>query len=232
MKLSVIVPAYNEEATVLIVLERVKKVVIPEVEIETIVVDDGSKDQTVYLLKANPQLYSKLILLPKNGGKGAAVKAGLKVATGDFILFQDADLEYDPRDYPKIVRALLDYQADAVIGSRYLAPQLVRVHYLIHRLGNNVITFWLNLLYNKTFSDVYSCYLAYRRSLIDPDSLQTFRFEQHAEILCRCLNQGKIFYEVAICYHGRDVSEGKKIKARHAFSILFTMLRFRFAKKE
>lgn len=230
MKLSIIVPAYNEELTILTILERVKKVIIPEVEFEIIVVDDGSKDQTANLLKANPQLYSKLICMPKNGGKGAAVKAGLKSATGEFILFQDADLEYDPRDYPKIVHALMNYQADAVIGSRFLAPQLVRIHYLANRMGNKVITSFLNLLYNKTFSDVYSCYLAYRRSLIDPDCLKTFGFDQQAEILCRCLNQGKIFYEVAISYHGRDVSEGKKIKARHAFSVLFTMLRFRLAK--
>src|SRR5689334_6752866 len=122
LRLSVLIPAYNEEATIVELLETVRAQSVPGVELEVIVVDDGSKDRTVALLDANPSLYDKLIKQPRNGGKGAAVRAGLAHATGDYILFQDADLEYDPSEYVKLLQPVLRFDADVVVGSRMLAP--------------------------------------------------------------------------------------------------------------
>ena len=128
-RLSVIVPAYNEEATILETLARVKAQKLDQIEIEVVVIDDGSSDATVAKLEANPDLYRRLVRMPENGGKEAAVKAGLEQATGDYVLFQDADLEYDPDDYAKLVVPVLRHDADLVIGSRMLAPPYTRVHY-------------------------------------------------------------------------------------------------------
>lgn len=225
--LSIIIPAYNEEATILTILQRVNSVIVPGVKKEVIVIDDGSKDKTAEIVRNHPELHSKFIALTKNGGKGAAVIAGLKNATGEFILFQDADLEYDPADYPKLLHVLCNYRADVVLGSRVLAPQIIRVHYGLNKWGNKILTGFFNLMYNKTFTDIYTCYLAFRRQLVNPDSLKTFGFEQQAEILGQCVNNGKIFYEVAISYHGRDFAEGKKIKARHAIAVLWTIFKCR-----
>ena len=122
-------------------------------------IDDGSKDDTVEKLQARPELFSRLLELPKNGGKGAAVKEGLKAATGEYILFQDADLEYDPVDYADLFVPLREFDSDIVFGSRIIAPRYIRVHLFWHKVGNRGITFLFNLLFNTTFSDIYSCYL-------------------------------------------------------------------------
>lgn len=231
MKLSVIVPCHNEEISLIPILEKINQVQMPGVSKEVIVIDDGSLDSSPALLKAHPHLYDIAIFREKNGGKGAAVKDGLLRATGDYVLFQDADLEYDPMEYSRLLPPIVDGAADAVIGSRFLAPQTIRVHYFYNQLGNKALTLFFNLLFNTTFSDIYSCYLLFRRSLLDPHCLKTMGFQQHAEILCHCLRNGKTFYEVAITYHGRTVSEGKQIKASHAFGVAWTMLRGRFTRK-
>ena len=224
---TVLVPALNEEATIIQVLEAVAAQIVEGVTFEVVVVDDGSTDHTVELLEARPELYTQLIKMPQNGGKGAAVKAGLKVATGDFILFQDADLEYDPTDYAKLLKPVVRFNADMVMGSRMVGPEYTRVHYFWHKVGNRVITFIFNFLFNMTFTDVYSCYLLYRRSLVDPADLVSEGWEQHAEILCRAARQGPIAYEVPISYHGRTYAEGKKIKAYHIIAVVLMMLRRR-----
>jgi glycosyltransferase involved in cell wall biosynthesis len=226
--LSVVVPAYNEEATILDLLGRVAQVRIVATRLEVIVVDDGSKDRTVELLERNPELYAKLIKRPRNGGKGAAVKDGLRAATGDFVLFQDADLEYDPSEYGRLLKPVLEYGADIVMGSRLVASPCTRVSYFWHKLGNRLITFFFNILNNTTFTDIYSCYLLYRRSLVDPDELVTEGWEQHAEILSRAVARAKAMYEVPISYYGRTYAEGKKIKAHHAVAVLWTILARRF----
>ncbi len=225
--LTVLIPAYNEEATILEILSAVKAQKIDGVTLEVIVVDDGSKDRTVELLEANPQLYTKLIRQPRNGGKGAAVKAGLKQAGGDYVLFQDADLEYDPADYGKLMKPVLTFDADVVMGSRFVAPEFTRVSYFWHKVGNRLITLMFNIFNNTTFTDVYSCYLLFRRSLVDPDRLQTMGWEQHAEILSRSVAAGKAFYEVPISYRGRTYEEGKKIRAHHAIAVIWTIIRMR-----
>jgi glycosyltransferase involved in cell wall biosynthesis len=219
-RLSVVVPAYNEEASILTLLRKVRAQSVGGVEFEIIVVDDGSKDRTVALLEQNPDLYDVLVKQPRNGGKGAAVRAGLARATGDFILFQDADLEYDPSEYGKLLEPVLRFDADVVLGSRMLAPPWTRVHYFWNKRGNEFLTFAFNLLFNKTFTDTYTCYLLYRRSLLDPSELVSNGWEQHGEILCRVVRRARSCYEVPVSYAGRTYAEGKKIRAHHAFSVL------------
>ena len=171
---TIIIPAYNEESTILLILEKVKAARHKGVRFEVLVVDDGSKDSTVALLEGRPDLYSQLLKMPRNGGKGAAIKTGLVAATGDYVLFQDADLEYDPADYTKLITPILKHNADVVMGSRFLAPEYVRVSYFWHKIGNFFITFIFNALNNTTFTDVYSCYLVFRRELVNPKSLKTY----------------------------------------------------------
>lgn len=227
MRLSVIIPAYNEVATIETVLRRVAAQAIPATEIEAIVIDDGSTDGTGDKLKALPGLYARLILRERNGGKGAAVRDGLKAATGDYILFQDADLEYDPAEYARLLRPVVEQDADVVIGSRTLAPTYVRVHYFWHLVGNKLLTLAFNALYNLTCTDIYSCYLLYRRSLLDPVELRSDGWDQHAEILCTVARRARRIYEVPVNYAGRTYDEGKKIRSWHAIGVLWMILRKR-----
>jgi len=227
MRLSIIVPAYNEEASIVELLRRVRSQSIQGVEFEIIVVDDGSKDRTVALLEQNSGLYDQLVKQAKNGGKGAAVRAGLLHATGEYVLFQDADLEYDPNEYAKLLEPVLRFDADVVLGSRMLAPPWTRVHYFWHKRGNELLTFAFNILFNKTFTDTYTCYLLYRRSLLEPNELVSNGWEQHAEILCRVVRRAHSCYEVPISYAGRTYAEGKKIRARHAVGVLGMFLKQR-----
>lgn len=228
LTVSVLIPAYNEEQTILTLLKQVNAVKAKQVKLQIIVVDDGSRDKTVEILEANPDLYQNLVKMPMNGGKGAAVQAGLRVATGDYVLFQDADLEYDPAEYVRLFEAARKFDADIVMGSRFIAPQLIRVTYFWHKVGNKLISLFFNILNNTAFTDIYSCYLMYRRSLVDPDNLKTFGWEQQAEILSIAVQNGKVFYEVPISYHGRTYDDGKKIRAHHALGVLWTSFKMRF----
>jgi len=231
IRVSVIVPAYNEEATIIEILEKVRAQRVEGATFEVIVVNDASKDATLAKLQSRPDLYDTLVTHEKNSGKGAAVKTGLRAATGDYILFQDADLEYDPAEYEKLLLPVLRFDADMVIGSRFLAPLYTRVHYLWHKIGNKTITNMFNVMFNKTFTDLYTCYLMFRRSLVTADELQTLGWEQQAEILCLVVSRSKTHYEVPIAYHGRTYDQGKKIRAHHAFSVMWTIFRMRFRKK-
>ena len=228
VKLSIIIPAFNEEKTIEELLYKVAEVEINGVEKEIIVVDDASTDNTYKLLKKNSTFYNYLIRLKKNEGKGAAVKTGLLKSTGDYILFQDADLEYDPNDYIKLLEPVLRFDADLVIGSRLSASQLTRVYYFWHKFGNKLITFIFNILNNTTFTDIYSCYILFRRNLFKPENLITNGWEQQAEILSLIVSKGNSFYEVPINYYGRTYAEGKKIRAHHAINVLFTILKKKF----
>ena len=208
-RLSIIVPVYNEQATIIPILEAVSAQQVPGVELETIVINDGSTDDTAARIEERPELYVKFVNLTQNGGKGAAVKAGLAAASGEFILFQDADLEYSPSEYAKLLAPVLEYDADLVIGSRFIAPQCTRVFYFWNKVGNRLITLVFNLLNNTTFTDIYSCYLLYRRELVPVDQLRTEGWEQHAEILCKLVKKSDKFYEVPINYNGRKNSSSK-----------------------
>jgi len=225
---SVLIPAYNEELTILEILRKIQGIKHKGVTFEILVIDDGSKDRTIELLEARPDLYGQLIKMPQNVGKGAAVKAGLAAATGDYVVFQDADLEYDPTDFSQLLYPVIKHQADVVMGSRFIAPQYMRVSYFWHKVGNYLITFIFNILNNTTFTDVYSCYLMFRRDLVDEEKLRTFGWEQHAEILSIAIQQGRVFYEVPISYHGRTYEEGKKIRAHHTIAVIWTMIKMRF----
>jgi glycosyltransferase involved in cell wall biosynthesis len=227
-KVSVIVPVYNEVGTIRELLSAVNAQKIPGISFEVIVIDDGSSDGTDRILKDNPALYSTLVSLERNQGKGGAVIAGLKVATGDYILFQDADLEYDPSDYAALLSPVLRFNADVVMGSRLVAPQVTRVSYFWHRVGNRFITLMFNLFNNTTFTDIYSCYLLYRQDLVDVRALRTRGWQQHAEILTLAVREAKRVYEVPISYFGRSYEDGKKIRARHAIGVIQTIVGTRF----
>jgi len=228
IRVSIIVPAYNEEATILPILEKVRAQTVDGVVFEVIVVNDASSDGTLAQLESRPDLYDRLVNHRENGGKGAAVKSGLRAASGEYILFQDADLEYDPAEYAKLLLPVLRFDADMVLGSRFLAPLYTRVHYLWHKIGNKAITGVFNVLFNTTFTDLYTCYVVFRRGLIVADELRTEGWEQQAEILCLVVRRSRTHYEVPIAYHGRTYDEGKKIRAHHALSVLLTIVRTRF----
>ena len=224
IKLSILVPAFNEENTIIEILEKVSKVEIEGVKKEIIVIDDCSVDNTLSLLEKNKNLYDLLIRMKQNSGKGAAIKEGLKEATGNYILFQDADLEYDPLDYKKLIEPVLRFNADLVIGSRLLSSQLTRVYYFWHKVGNKFLTFLFNVLNNTTFTDIYSCYVIFKANLIDADNLSTSGWEQQAEILSKVVANSKSFYEVPVNYYGRTYEEGKKIRPYDAISVIFTII--------
>jgi glycosyltransferase involved in cell wall biosynthesis len=228
LTVSVIVPAYNEQATVIKLLTEVRQQKVDDIQFEIIVIDDGSTDATGALLKDNPGLYDKLISQPMNMGKGAAVLAALQASTGQYILFQDADLEYSPSYYNALLYPVQAFGADIVMGSRFMAAQYVRVQFFWHMIGNKFVTMLFNVLFNTTFTDIYSCYLLYKKDLVNPSELVSTGWDQHAEILCRAVRRAKAIYEVPISYHGRSYDEGKKIKAIHALPVVSMIVRRRF----
>jgi glycosyltransferase involved in cell wall biosynthesis len=228
--LSVLIPAYNEERTIKAVLTAVAAQQIPGVTLQVIVVNDASTDRTAEVVRACAGMYYSFVDLPRNGGKGAAVIAGLRAATGDYVLVQDADLEYNPDEYPVLLKPVLAFGAEVVMGSRFVAPPWTRVNYFWHKVGNLTITLLFNLLNNTTFSDVYSGYLMFRRNLVSPDELKRHGWDQQAEILSRICARSRVLYEVPISYHGRTYEEGKKIRAHHAIPVIWTMVRERVAR--
>ena len=227
-KLSILIPVYNEEKTLLNILKRINECKIDNFDFETIIINDGSDDNTFNVIKENSDLYDKVINLDKNRGKGYAVKSGLKIATGDYVIFQDADLEYDPKDFIKFTNLINKFSVDVIIGSRFNYSDYTRSHNIANKFGNYILTLFFNLLYNTTFTDIYSCYLAFRRDILDVDKLKTDGFEQHAEILCKIVKKSDRFYEVPINYNGRSAKEGKKIKFYHIFSVLYRIIIERF----
>jgi glycosyltransferase involved in cell wall biosynthesis len=230
IRVSVLIPAYNEEQTILPILELVRAQRLDGVTFEVIVVNDASTDATLARLQTRPDLYDRLITHERNSGKGAAVRTALRAATGDYVLFQDADLEYDPAEYEKLLLPVQRFDADLVVGSRFLAPLYTRVHYLWHKVGNKAITTVFNVLFNTTFTDLYTCYILFRRSLLAPEDLKTDGWEQQAEILALVVSRSRTHYEVPIAYHGRTYEQGKKIRARHALDVLGTILWMRLTR--
>ena len=231
MQISIIVPVYNEDKTIKKILKKINTLKIwndSNFQKEIIVVDDKSTDETSKILKENSDLFSKLITNEKNYGKGFSVKKALEVSTGNYILIQDADEEYDPNDYEKFIECIQKFNADLVIGSRFIYDKYTRSHNFFNKVGNTLITFLFNLIYNTTFTDIYCCYIFFKRDLISSDNLKSKGFEQHAEILCKLVKKGTKFFEVPVNYNGRTISEGKKIRFYHIFSIIFQMIKNRF----
>ena len=221
MILSIIIPVYNEEKTILKSLELLKNLNSKIFKHEVIVINDGSTDKTKKILSENKNFYNKLINNESNRGKGYSVKKGIIESNGTHIIFYDADLEYDPRDILKFEKLFSEFDADGILGSRFNYADYTRSHNILNKFANNIITLIFNLLYNTTFTDIYSCYFAFKKELLDANQLRTSGFEQHAEIICKVIKKGKKFYEVPISYNGRAYSEGKKIKPTDFFSIIY-----------
>jgi glycosyltransferase involved in cell wall biosynthesis len=225
MKLSVVIPVFNEAKTVATVIDRVRRTNLP---IELIVVDDGSTDGTREVLREQDARIDRLILLDRNRGKGAALKAGFAVATGDVLIIQDADLEYDPEDYSELLKPIEKAGADLVLGSRLTGARPQRAYYYWHYVGNRFITLIARVLYNTTLSDIYTCYKAFRREHLDGLDITSDGFEFDAEFLAQLLKRNLVVYEVPISYYGRSYAEGKKIKWHHTGRVVWNLIKYRF----
>ena len=226
-KLSVIVPVYNERTTLVEVLRRMRAVELPDgIDREIIVVDDGSTDGTREVLRQLGDSTVRVILHDGNRGKGAAVRTGIGVANGDYILIQDADLEYDPEDWPKLLTPVFRGKATVVYGSRFTGER--RNMLFLHWMGNRMLSLTTNVLYNTTLSDMETCYKLFDRRVLDGITIRSDRFDFEPEITAKVLRQGVRIYEVPISYTGREFDEGKKITWRDGFAALYALVKFRF----
>ncbi|GDX41032.1 glycosyl transferase [Armatimonadota bacterium] len=226
--LSVLMPVYNEKATILEIVRRVREVEIPK---EVVLVDDGSTDGTRDILRNElegkyPDV--KVVFHPENRGKGAAIRTAIENATGDYLIVQDADLEYDPREYFTLLEPLLDGRADVVYGSRFLGGGAHRVHFFWHRLGNGFLTLLSNMLTNLNLTDMEVCYKVFKSEVIKSIPLRCNRFDFEPEITAKVARRKCRIYEVPISYSGRDYNEGKKIGWRDGVQAIWTILKYRF----
>lgn len=233
-KISILVPAYNEQNTVVTVLEAISKVSLMNgIAREIVVVDDGSKDKTVEIVKKfieeNPAFNIRLIEHGVNQGKGAALHTGIKHATGDLIIVQDADLEYDPEEFNLLLRPILEGKADVVYGSRFMGGNAHRILFFWHSIGNKLLTFVSNMFTNLNLSDMETCYKMFRADLLKSVTLQEKRFGFEPEVTAKIARIPNIrIYEVGISYYGRTYAEGKKINWKDAVRAFYCMLKYGF----
>ncbi|HUG15070.1 MAG TPA: glycosyltransferase family 2 protein [Thermomicrobiales bacterium] len=221
--LSVIVPVYNEERTIAEILKRVRAVPIPK---QIIVVDDCSTDRTQQLLQAEYEHADTTVILHRtNKGKGGAVKTGLANVTGDIVIIQDADLEYDPRDYHVLLKPILEGRSKAVYGSRFLGEH--KAMYFWHSMGNKFLTLVTNVLFDTTLTDMETCYKVFTRDIAQNLDIKQMRWGIDPEITAKILRSGVRIYEVPISYNGREFWEGKKISWKDALVVLRTLIRYR-----
>ncbi len=247
MKLSVVVPAYNERGTIEEILKRIQAASVPGLTQEILVVDDGSSDGTREILEGLAKRQAageaqvpwpgggghlslggiRFLFHPHNQGKGAAMRTGFAQATGDVVLVQDADLEYDPRDYPKLLESILDGRADVVYGTRFLGgPQ--RVHLFWHYVANRMLTLLSDCLTNLNLTDMETGYKVFRREALSGMRIRSNRFGFEPEITAKIAKRGWRVYEVPISYAGRSYKEGKKITWRDGLKAIFCIIRYRF----
>ncbi len=227
MKLSIIMPVYNERETLREILNQVRAVELPGVEKEILVVDDGSSDGSREILADEARAGGLRILYhDQNRGKGAAVRTAIEQATGDLILIQDADLEYDPRDYPVLIRPIVEGRVKVVYGSRFLGPRKAMLFW--HMLGNKLLTITTNILYNAILSDMETCYKCFRADVIRDIPIRSRRFDFEPEITAKVLKRGHRIFEVPISYYGREYNEGKKISWRDGPVAFWTLIKYRF----
>ena len=226
IKLSVVIPVFNERATVGEIVRRVQQVAIPK---EIIVIDDGSTDGTREILGQLRSEHADLVVLeqPGNMGKGRAVRRGFEAARGDYVIVQDADLEYDPADYHRLLAPLERGVADAVYGSRFITTQEHRVLYFWHSVGNKLLTLLSNMATDLNLTDMETCYKVFRRELIQSLELEEDRFGFEPEITCKLSRARARIYEVGIAYYGRTYEEGKKIGLKDGLRALWCILKYR-----
>ena len=244
MRLSIIMPVYNERETLEEIVRRVRAVDLTVadsdrqssvrapivLEREIVIVDDGSTDGTRTILdewRANPPPDMQIIYHEHNGGKGAALRTGFQHATGDILVIQDADLEYDPRDYVDLLEPLLDGRTSVVYGSRFMGGPRSAMS-LSHTVGNKLLTVFTNLLFGTSLTDMETCYKCFQREVILDIPLHSRRFEIEPEITAKILKRGHSIFEVPIRYNGREFHEGKKITWRDGFSAISTLIKYRF----
>ena len=223
-KLSVIVPVYDERNTVVEIVRRMRAVEL-SVELEIVIVDDGSTDGTRDVLRQIADSTVRVISHERNQGKGAAIRSGLRHVTGDLVLVQDADLEYDPEDWPKLLNPMLSGKAKVVYGSRFTGER--RNMLVLHWIGNRFLALVTNVLYNTTLSDMETCYKLFDRTVLDGITLRAMRFDFEPEVTAKILRRGIRIYEVPISYTGREFDEGKKITWRDGFVALWTLVKYR-----
>lgn len=231
-KLSIVVPAYNEENTIQNILNRINEVqLIQQIQKEIIVVNDCSKDKTEQKVQAFQQQHPELNIVYKkhevNKGKGAALRTGFQSATGDFVIVQDADLEYDPNEFNILMKPILDGFADVVYGSRFIGGKPHRILFFWHTIGNKMLTFASNVFTNLNLTDMETCYKMFKREIIQSIDLKENRFGFEPEVTAKVAKIAKVrIYEVGISYYGRTYEEGKKIGMKDAFRALYCILRY------
>ena len=230
MKLSIVIPCYNERNTIQDIVTAVKNSPIADKEI--VIVDDCSTDGTRDVLKSviAPQV-DKIIYHDVNQGKGAALRTGFKHVTGDVVVVQDADLEYDPQDYPRLLQPILEGKADVVFGSRFQGGQPHRVVYFWHMVGNKFLTLLSNMATNINLTDMETCYKVFRREVLQRIEIEENRFGFEPEITAKVARLGVVIYEVGISYYGRTYAEGKKIGWRDGFRALWAIAKYNLLRR-
>ena len=234
MKISIIIPVFNEEKTVIKILKYIKEIKNKiQGEFEIIVINDGSTDNTGNLLNENKDIYNKLINININKGKGNAINEGFKNSSGDIIIIQDADLEYNPDDYEKLLTPFFKHDADVVYGSRFRSSNINRVLFFWHSIANKFITLFSNIFSDLNLTDVETGYKAFKKNIIKKISLEEKRFGFEIEITHKIANSKPKpkFFEVGISYYGRTYEEGKKIGIKDGFRALYCIIKFGFIRK-
>ncbi|MBN2213179.1 MAG: glycosyltransferase family 2 protein [Bacteroidales bacterium] len=229
--LSIVIPAYNEEKTIISILERIVQVQLENIDQEFIIINDCSVDHTRELVEDYIRLNeAKTITLfnqSKNQGKGAALQKGIEIASGDYILIQDADLEYDPREYPELLRPIIEGHADVVYGSRFMGSNPHRILFFWHTIGNKFLTFLSNMFTNLNLTDMETCYKVFRSEIIKGIRLKEKRFGFEPEVTAKISRiKGIRIYEVGISYYGRTYHEGKKINWKDGFRAIWCILKY------
>ncbi len=223
MKLSIIIPVYNEKATVRELLEKVKAV---DIDKEIIIVDDGSTDGTREILQEEKNKGGKVFFHQKNMGKGAALRTGFRQVSGDYVIIQDADLEYDPQDYQRLLQPLIEGKAEVVYGSRFSGGWKDMLS--LHWFGNKVLTSMTNIIYRSAISDMETCYKVWKAEIIKNIPIKSNRFNFEAEVTAKLRKRGIRIYEVPISYLGRKYYQGKKMKWVDGFSAVWALIKYRF----